>query len=119
MKLDGDRSGDTLVIRVGERRIDSAVAIQFKDSVRDLAGAAGERGTEPAATVILDLARVDFVDSSGLGAIVAAMKLLAPAQRLELAALTPNVMRVFRLTRMDGVFTIHPVAPGAAGPDAA
>jgi anti-sigma B factor antagonist len=34
--------------------------------------------------------------------------MLAPARRLELAGLTPTVEKVFRLTRMDSVFTIHP-----------
>lgn len=58
--------------------------------------------------VVLDLARVQFLDSSGLGAIVAVKKLLAPDQVLELSGLTPTVEKVFRLTRMDSIFTIHP-----------
>ena len=44
------------------------------------------------------------------------MKLLAPDRVLELAGLTPSVARVFRLTRMDSVFTIHELAPGNAAP---
>ena len=32
-------------------------------------------------------------------------------RRLELAALTPTVAKVFRLTRMDTVFTIHDSVP--------
>ena len=93
------------VVRVNEDRIDAAVAIQFKDRMREIAGGAGGR-------VILDLSRVGFVDSSGLGAIVAVMKFLAPACKLELAALTPNVGKVFHLTRMDSVFAIHADSPG-------
>jgi anti-sigma B factor antagonist len=58
--------------------------------------------------VVLDLARVQFLDSSGLGAIVAVKKLLAPERVLELSGLTPTVEKVFRLTRMDSIFTIHP-----------
>jgi anti-sigma B factor antagonist len=56
---------------------------------------------------------VNFLDSSGLGAVVAVMKLLMPARKLELAGLTATVEKVFRLTRMDSVFTIHTVVPGA------
>ena len=41
------------------------------------------------------------------------MKLLAPATKLELAGLTPIVAKVFRLTRMDQVFTIHSSAEDA------
>lgn len=107
MNLHTMAEGDALRVTVAEERIDAAVAIQFKDRMRELAAGAGSR-------VILDLGQVGFVDSSGLGAIVAVMKALAPARRLELAALTPTVAKVFRLTRMDGVFVIHP-APAADG----
>lgn len=119
MNLSSRKSGDDLIIRVREARIDSLVAIQFKDAMRALVP---EPAQNPAncmaadgekARVLLDLAEVTFVDSSGLGAIVAVMKFLAPRHRLELAALQPNVTRVFRLTRMDGIFVIHGRAPDA------
>lgn len=105
MNLLSELVDGTQVVRVDEERIDAAVAIHFKDRMRELAAEAGNR-------LILDLGRVTFVDSSGLGAIVAVMKFLAPACRLELAALTPNVSKVFHMTRMDTVFAIHPAVPG-------
>ena len=95
-----ERTG-LLVVRVRENRIDAAAAIQFKDSMR----AATEAHC---GDVLLDLAQVEFIDSSGLGAIVAAMKQVGGERRLDLAALTQNVEKVFRLTRMDSVFSIHP-----------
>lgn len=104
MNLVCETAEDALVVRVNEERIDAAVAIRFKDRMRELTAGDGPR-------VILDLAKVAFVDSSGLGAIVSVMKFLAPARRLELAALTPNVGNVFRLTRMDSVIPIHAEAP--------
>ena len=36
---------------------------------------------------------------------------VARDRRLELSGLTVNVQKVFRLTRMDSVFTIHPSVP--------
>lgn len=110
MDLLAETVDGALVVRVNEDRIDAAVAIQFKDRMRDLAAGAGGR-------VILDLGRVGFVDSSGLGAIVAAMKFLAPASRLELAALSPTVGKVFRMTRMDTIFAIHAQVPAAGAVD--
>lgn len=104
MDLQSDNRGDMLVVRAMEPRIDAAVAIQFKDRMRDLLAAAPAR-------VVLDLSQVQFLDSSGLGAVVAVMKHLGPGRRLELAGLTPTVQKVFRLTRMDSVFTIHPEVP--------
>lgn len=118
MNLSSKQIGDALIVRVCEARIDSLVAIQFKDLMRSAVPECLKNPAGPA-RVVLDLAEVTFVDSSGLGAIVAAMKFLAPALRLELAALQPNVARVFRLTRMDGVFVIHESAPSDGDPDAA
>lgn len=100
MNLETTENGDLQIVTVREPRIDAAVAIQFKDRMRELTA-------NGAPHVVLDLSEVDFMDSSGLGAIVAAMKLLGATRRLDLAALRPNVEKVFRLTRMDSVFTIH------------
>lgn len=100
---------DGLLVSVQAERIDAAGAIRFKDDMR----AVLPRGGGP---VLLDLSRVRFLDSSGLGAVVAVMKLLGPDRRLELACLTPSVQKVFRLTRMDTVFTIHDALPGWGRP---
>lgn len=106
MELTSERRGDALVIRVNEARVDAAVAIAFKEAMRTATS-----GAEP--RVILDLSAVTFLDSSGLGAVVAVMKQLGTGRRLELAGLTPMVEKVFRLTRMDGVFLIHDQVPDA------
>lgn len=87
-------------------RIDAAVAIEFKNAVREQTDGIDD-------TVILDLSRVEFIDSSGLGAIVAAMKHLGKDRKLALAGLTPAVQRVFQLTRMDSVFNVFPTLEGA------
>ena len=100
MELKSRDVGDLRIVTVPDPRIDAAVAIQFKDRMRELIDEGPER-------VVLDLSGVSFVDSSGLGAIVAAMKQAGAPQRLELAGLTRNVAKVFALTRMDRVFTIH------------
>ncbi|KJS42636.1 MAG: anti-anti-sigma factor [Roseovarius sp. BRH_c41] len=100
MDLQSTQYSQMTIITVGEARIDAAAAIRFKDAMR----AATATG---AGHVVLDLSNVTFVDSSGLGAIVAAMKQMGGARRLDLAGLTPDVAKVFRLTRMESVFTIH------------
>ena len=105
MQLLAEPRDDILIVRAMDSRIDAAVAIQFKEHMRDLVKAAPPR-------VMLDLSGVTFLDSSGLGALVAVMKLLGPDRRLELCGLTPAVERVFRLTRMDAVFTVHRAVPG-------
>jgi anti-sigma B factor antagonist len=101
MELQTQSRPKVLSVLVMNDRIDAASAIQFKEQMRDLTQNAGPR-------VVLALARVQFLDSSGLGAIVAVKKLLAPERVLELSGLTATVEKVFRLTRMDSIFTIHP-----------
>jgi len=101
MKLTHKDFDDLRLITVEEDRIDAASAIKFKDGIRNLTQDAPNR-------VLLDLAHVGFLDSSGLGAVVACLKALDNGMTLELAALQPPVERVFHLTRMDTVFKIHP-----------
>lgn len=109
MNLSLDENGAIPVISVGATRIDAACAIQFKDAFQKTVPKEPER-------VILDLDGVEFVDSSGLGAIVGLMKILAPETRLELSTMGETVKKVFALTRMDQVFTIHErVVDGVCG----
>ncbi len=99
MALSSNMTDDAQIITVQCDRIDAAMAIQFKEDMRT--------ATEnDAARVILDLSLVEFIDSSGLGAIVASMKQLGDGRRLDLAGLHPVVEKVFRLTRMDSVFRL-------------
>ena len=101
MAISSTIQGDVQIVTVTGDRIDAAIAIQFKEQMR--------AETEGGPTrVILDLSQVDFIDSSGLGAIVAAMKQLESGRRMDLANLTPMVEKVFRLTRMDTVFHLFP-----------
>ena len=100
MQLQTQTRPKVISVSVLEDRIDAATAIQFKERMREVTKAGDQR-------VVLDLARVQFLDSSGLGAIVAVKKMLGPDRPLELSGLTATVEKVFRLTRMDSIFTIH------------
>jgi anti-sigma B factor antagonist len=88
-----------LVLTLKAQRIDAASAVHFKDDFRKATTAQSGR-------VVMDLASVTFMDSSGLGAMVAALKSL-DGRQLELCSLTGAVDKVFRLTRMDKVFLVH------------
>ena len=89
MGLRAQHSNGFCLLQAEDSRIDAAGAIAFKEAVRQ----ASEGGQDD---VLLDL-----------GAVVAVMKALGPDRRLHLAGLRPAVAKVFRLTRMDSVFTIH------------
>lgn len=104
MKLDCTRTTGLLAIHVREPRIDAACAIEFKEAMHGIT--AGHDGR-----VLLDLSQVAFIDSSGLGAVVAVREMLGPDRVLELACLGPAVEKVLRLTRMDSIFPIHAALP--------
>lgn len=99
MQMSASQVGNVLVVIIEERRIDAAVAMQFKDRMMEMT-------QHPASRIVLDLGKVEFLDSSGLGAVVGSMKQLGRQRRLDLVGLTPTVDKVFRITRMDRVFKI-------------
>lgn len=106
MELIAENEERLCIVTVQDARIDAAVALEFKERMRQMTEAAQR-------AVLLDLGRVNFIDSSGLGAIVSTMKHLSPDRELVLAGLTPMVDRVFRLTRMDSVFAVYPTREAA------
>lgn len=102
------------VVHISDTRLDASIAIQFKDVFRTLTAGGGD--------VILDLSDVEFLDSSGLGAIVAVYKALGEGRTMALAGLQPPVEKVMILTRMNAVFAIFPTRDSAllaAAPTAA
>jgi anti-sigma B factor antagonist len=100
MSLTSTMTDSGQIVTVNAERIDAAIAIQFKEDMRSETESGASR-------VILDLSEVQFIDSSGLGAIVAAMKQLGSNRKLDLAGLSPMVEKVFRLTRMDTIFDLY------------
>lgn len=58
--------------------------------------------------VVVDMHRVDFVDSAGLAALVSSLKLARTrAGELRLAALQEPVRLIFEITRLHHAFDIH------------
>ena len=66
--------------------------------------------------LIVDLAGLEFIDSSGLAALVLARKQARQAGGdLLLAAPRDQVLRVLAVTRLAGVFSVHASVEQAAG----
>ena len=58
--------------------------------------------------VVVDLAKVTYIDSSGVASLVEALQTAKKGgQNLCLAAVSDSAMRVLKLARLDAVFTIH------------
>jgi len=66
--------------------------------------------------VAVDLARCGFIDLRGLHILLAAQERLERVRR-ELVLITgnPSVLRILQITRVDGLFEIHPSRAAATG----
>lgn len=65
----------------------------------------GER-LAPGDQVVIDLSKVLFMDSSGLGALVSGLKRVGATGTVTVVAPHRAVRTLFQLTRMDTVFTV-------------
>lgn len=101
MQLHQTKNGDVLIVKPLEKRIDAATATEFKEKMSNWIGAGNKR-------IVLNLTEVDFIDSSGLGAIVSSLKKIGTEGDLVICAVKETVMSLFRLTRMNRVFDIFP-----------
>jgi anti-sigma B factor antagonist len=100
MNFETEVYGEKLAVRLVEDRLDAGLAVRFKEALKTLVDDGADH-------MILDLSNVAFMDSSGLGALVGHMKYMGAERQFEISGLTPNVEKVFKLTRMDSVFKIH------------
>ena len=92
--------GERAVLRI-DGDIETCPAPQLRDRVLGLAG----HGT---VHIIADLRGVGFLDSAGLGALVAARKeLRGRAGSLMLVPGTGRVVQVLRITGLTGAFALH------------
>lgn len=89
-----------LVIRPLDSRLDASAVTAFRAELAKHIDAGKSK-------VVLDLDNVDFIDSSGLGAIVSALKKIGSPDRLVVCGLNKKTEGIFELTRMDKIFQIY------------
>ena len=101
MEIQINTKSDYTLIRLLGKRIDTASTPDFRKNVC---------GKMPSfhKTIILDLTSITFIDSSGLGALVAAFKQLPMEGKLLLCGAGQNVMYLLKLTQLDSVFSLFP-----------
>jgi anti-sigma B factor antagonist len=98
--IDIRREGAVPVVVPRVKRLDASVAPAFKQQVVQLVEA-GER------RLVVDLGDVIFLDSSGLGALVSILKALGSQGAMAVCGARGGVLSLFKLTRMDKVFSIE------------
>lgn len=104
-------------------RRDGALAVTAVQGDFDLRSAAEVRSAlvqlvdDGARRLVVDLTETTFLDSTALGALVGALKRARSAEGdVELVCTDRSIVRIFQITGLDRVFTIHRTLDEAVGP---
>jgi len=95
-----------MVLEVGGE-VDVYTAPRLRERLVEMVDAGARR-------VVVDLGGVDFLDSTGLGVLVGAMKRLRQANgTFGLVCAKESLLKIFRITALDQVFPIYPTIEAA------
>jgi len=100
--LDGALPGEKVLVLDGV--LNAETAFRFNDVVRE---------SQPT-TLVVDMSRVRYVDSSGLGVLIGAyVSFERNCRRLLLAGLNDRIWDLFRKCKIEDVFTRYPTVADA------
>lgn len=98
-ELDVRQVGDCHVVMPSGERIDASNAARFRTACI---------GALPSnARAVIDLSNLRFIDSSGIGALVAVARHLDETSQLGLVVNHPSLRSLLEITRIDQVLTVH------------
>ena len=102
MKYSIDKKEKYAVFQLAEENLNSVIAPELKSELVIFAN-------EGVRNMVFDLTNVQYVDSSGLSAILTANRLWKPLGSFVLTGIThPNVKKLIEISRLDTVLTIIP-----------
>lgn len=103
--LHASKQGDLLCLTVTASRLDAHAVRDFKVAVEAAWSLVVRR-------VTIDLGAVEFLDSSGVGALLSVYKRLPPPANVSLKNVRPSVQTVIELLRLHRIFELS--GPGIA-----
>ena len=100
MEISVEKANDVAIVTIPVAELDAANTDEFK---RDMAPVLDSH-----AKVVLDLTRLRFIDSSGLGAFISCLrKLNAKGGVLKVCGMSKQVRSAFEMVRMHRIVDIH------------
>jgi anti-sigma B factor antagonist len=100
LRLEVSERGDWSVLTVGGE-IDVATAPRLREQLIALVNDQRYR-------IVVDLDAVDFIDSTGLGVLIGALKRVRTHEGdLALVCSEPRILKVFEITGLLSVFAVH------------
>ena len=104
-----DELGDDAYVISLAGEVDLYTAPEFKQQLLEVIG-------NGAKTVVVDFSNTTFIDSTTLGVLVGGVKRLRPSGgQLSLVCSDRNITKIFEITGLDRVFTIHATREEALG----
>lgn len=109
MRVTTHTDGDVFVIGLHGKIMGDPETAEIMDTMKEAMYANHRK-------VVLDLSGVDWMNSTGLGTLIAAQGLLREvASELKLAGLNESVRSVMTVNKLNLVFDIHPTVEAASG----
>lgn len=100
MDLAVDEVGSVAVVTVAVDELDASNTTEFKQQIAPILAAHSQ--------VLIDLSRLRFIDSSGLGAMLSCLRQLnAKGGALKLCGMSQQVRGAFELVRLHRILDIH------------
>ena len=90
---------DVIIVKVHVKRLDTYLALEFKAKLVHLVQSGHER-------IVMDMAALEYIDSSGLGALIAGVKALGGRGEIVLCGITPRLLSLLQLTHVDRLFQL-------------
>ena len=101
LRLGVTRQGDWSVLTVGGE-IDIATAPRLREQLISLVN-------DQQYHLVIDMEGVEFIDSTGLGVLIGALKRVrAHDGDLQVVLTDSRILKVFEITQLDTIFQIHP-----------
>lgn len=98
--LESEKHGDVLIVKIFHEELNASIAEKFKEETSLLV----EQGNK---YIVLDMSKVKFMDSSGLGALISFLKKTRNNADMTLFGIKKMVFNLLKLTRTNKAFKIY------------
>lgn len=102
MECSHDQVNDTLIFRIEEKKLDTALSVDVKEKLLELLQ------NKEVKNLLFNLAMVKSIDSSGLSSLLFGRRIIASRQgKCLIINPQPKVTTLMKIARLDKVFNIY------------
>ena len=102
MECSHDKVDDTLIFRIEERKLDTALSVEVKEKLSELLQNEGVKN------LLFNLGMVKSIDSSGLSSLLFGRRIISGRQgKCLIINPQPKVTSLMKIARLDKVFYIY------------